>query len=132
MNDSLIIRPSETPLLQSPLGGLNQRVDRRSFIQAMITSAVACLFLPGAMRRWKSLWVPAPVDPGKFAQFLLDELPRYEEMIIRDITPSDGWIGHVIVGQWDPFDGNTHVLDRFRSVQPDMLRFHPVRHKLLT
>lgn len=62
------------------------------------------------------------IQPNQFAQFLLEELPIYEPMIIRDITPTDGWIGHVSVGQWDPFDGTQHVLDRFRDVQPDVTK----------
>lgn len=62
------------------------------------------------------------LNPQEFAQFLLEELPIYEPMIIRDVTPTDGWIGHVNVGQWNPFDGTQHVLDRFRDVQPDVTK----------
>jgi len=62
------------------------------------------------------------LNPQEVAQFLLEELPIYEPMIIRDVTPTDGWIGHVSVGQWDPFDGTQHILDRFRDVQPDVTK----------
>lgn len=62
------------------------------------------------------------INPQEFTQFLLEELPIYEPNIIRDITPTDGWIGHVSVGQWDPFDGTSHILDRFRDVQPNVTK----------
>lgn len=67
------------------------------------------------------------LNPTQFSQFLLEQLPIYEEMIIRDVTPTDGWIGHVSVGQWDPFDGTQHVLDRFKDVQPNVTKkWNPV------
>lgn len=62
------------------------------------------------------------LNPQEFSQFLLEELPIYEPQIIRDITPTDGWIGHVSVGQWDPFDGTSHIQDRFTDVQPDVTK----------
>lgn len=80
-------------------------MNRRSFLQNILKTGVACAFLPGAMSQWKSLWVLSPLGPvnsKEFAQFLSDEI-----------------------------NGTTHVLDRFRGIQSDMARFHPVKHKLL-
>lgn len=62
------------------------------------------------------------VTPQQFAQFLDEQLPVYDSLIIRDIRPTDGFIGHVSVGQWDPFDATQHSRDRFRHVQPDLTK----------
>lgn len=62
------------------------------------------------------------IYPQEFAQFLDEQLPIYDEMILRDVRPTDGWIGHVSVGQWDPFDGTSHTLDRFKAVSPDVTK----------
>ena len=62
------------------------------------------------------------VSPQEFANFLDTQLPVYDELIIRDIRPTDGWIGHFSVGQWDPFSGTSHSRDRFRQVQPDVTK----------
>lgn len=62
------------------------------------------------------------INPQEFAQFLDQQLPIYDSQIIRDIRPTDGWIGHVSVGQWDPFDGVSHTRDRFRQVQPNVTK----------
>lgn len=62
------------------------------------------------------------LNPQQFTNFLLEELPIYEPQIIRDIRPTDGWIGHVSVGQWDAFDGTSHVQDRFRHVSPNVTK----------
>lgn len=64
----------------------------------------------------------ACINPQEFASFLDEQLPIYDSMILRDITPTDGWIGHFNVGQWDPFDGTSHQLDRFRGVEPDVTK----------
>lgn len=62
------------------------------------------------------------LNPQEFSQFLDEQLPIYDSLIIRDITPTDGWIGHVSVGTWNPFDGTSHLRDRFRGVQPDVTK----------
>lgn len=62
------------------------------------------------------------ISPQEFAQLLDEQLPIYDPLIIRDIRPTDGWIGHISVGQWDPFDGTSHTRDRFRQVQPNVTK----------
>ena len=62
------------------------------------------------------------ITPQQFSQFLVTQLPVYDELIIRDVRPEDGWIGHVSVGQWDPFSGVSHTFDRFRNVQPNVAK----------
>lgn len=62
------------------------------------------------------------ISGTEFAQFLVTQLPVYDELIIRDIRPEDGWIGHVETGQWEPFSGNEHTFDRFRQVMPNVTK----------
>lgn len=57
-----------------------------------------------------------------FAEYLVSQTPVYDDLIIRDIRPEDGWIGHVETGQWEPFTNNTHVFDRFRQVMPNVTK----------
>lgn len=59
------------------------------------------------------------VSCDKFTQFLVDQQPRYDKLILQDIRPTDGWIGHVSMGQFPAFDGTEHTLDRFNTVWPD-------------
>lgn len=41
-------------------------------------------------------------------------------MIIRDLHPTDTWIGHVNVGRFKAEDGVEHTFDRFNNVFPDL------------
>lgn len=58
----------------------------------------------------------------QFAEFLVTQTPVFDDLIIRDIRPEDGWIGHVETGQWEPYTNNTHVFDRFRQVMPNVTK----------
>lgn len=60
------------------------------------------------------------ISPQQFATFLDEQLPIYTPLILRDVRPTDGWIGHVSVGQWNPFDGTAQTYDRFKNVQPNV------------
>lgn len=51
-----------------------------------------------------------------FAQFLVDETPRFDEMIMEDIRPTDGWIGHISTGTAPLGTPAEITQDRFRSV----------------
>lgn len=55
-----------------------------------------------------------------FAEYLVDQLPVFDDLIIRDIRPTDGWIGHVSTGAWDAFSSTSHTFDRFRNVMPNV------------
>ena len=66
--------------------------------------------------------MPACVQDRQFTQFLVTQTPVYDELIIRDIRPEDGWIGHIETGQWEPFSNTTHVFDRFRQVMPNVTK----------
>jgi hypothetical protein len=62
------------------------------------------------------------ISPQEFTQFLDTQLPVYDSLIIRDIRPTDGWIGHFNVGVWPAFSATSHTRDRFRQVMPDVTK----------
>jgi len=54
-----------------------------------------------------------------FPQFLVDQTPRFDELILEDIRPVDGWLLNVSTGT-TPMGTPTEVTqDRFRSVFPN-------------
>jgi hypothetical protein len=54
-----------------------------------------------------------------FPQFFVDETPRFDEMIMEDIRPTDGWIGNVATGTTPMGTPVEITQDRFRSVFPN-------------
>lgn len=82
------------------------------------------MFLPGAGRLWGSLgqrWLGRcrvdSLEASEFAKRLIDLLPLYDEVIIREIRPSDGWIGKVDSIEWMP---SFHKPSQFHEVLPDL------------
>jgi hypothetical protein len=61
----------------------------------------------------------ALVCGSAFAQFLVNQEPVYDKLILADIRPTDGWIGNVDVGTFDSNSGTQHTLDRFNAVFPN-------------
>lgn len=59
---------------------------------------------------------------NKFTDFLVHQTPVYDKLILGDIRPSDGWIGHVKTGTFDAYSGTEHTLDRFNNVMPDVTK----------
>jgi len=52
-------------------------------------------------------------------QFLVSETPRFDEEIMRDIRPTDGWLLNVATGTV-PMGTPTEITqDRFRAVYPN-------------
>jgi len=80
----------------------------------------------------------------KFTQFLIDQQPIYDELILSDIRPTDSWVGNVATGVFPAFSGVEHRLDRMRHVFPNTTKqwtavnytnclgtpCDPVRHKI--
>lgn len=60
------------------------------------------------------------VSCKKFTDFLVRRAEHLDADIIRDVTPTDGWIGHVSTGRFAAFDGVTHTFDRLNRVFPDL------------
>lgn len=54
-----------------------------------------------------------------FPQFLVDQTPKFDEMIMEDIRPTDGWIGNVSTGTTPMGTPVEITQDRFRSVWPN-------------
>lgn len=61
----------------------------------------------------------ATISCAQFTQLLVDEQPKYDKRILRDITPMDGWIGHYASGMFPAFSGTSLYQDRFNSVYPN-------------
>lgn len=54
-----------------------------------------------------------------FGQFFVDQTPRFDDLILEDIRPIDGWIGNVSTGT-TPMGTPTEITqDRFKSVWPN-------------
>lgn len=56
----------------------------------------------------------------QFTDFLIRRTEHLDEQIIKDIQPTDGWIGHVSTGLFPTFAGNEHTFDRVNRVFPDL------------
>lgn len=56
----------------------------------------------------------------QFTDYLIRRAEHFDTDIIRDITPTQGWVGHVSTGMFPAGDGNTRQWDKFHRVQPDM------------
>lgn len=54
-----------------------------------------------------------------FPQFLVDQTPRFDEMIMEDIRPTDGWLLNVATGTTPMGTPSEITQDRFRSVWPN-------------
>jgi hypothetical protein len=58
-------------------------------------------------------------DCCNFPQFLVDQQPSYDALIVYDIRPTDSWIGNVATGEFPSGVGVERRLDRFRHVFPN-------------
>lgn len=68
------------------------------------------------------------VSGCQFAQFLVDQQPVYDKLIIEDVRYQDGYIGHCSMGTFPAYAGTQHTRDRFNSVYPDTTQqWNPVQ-----
>lgn len=70
---------------------------------------------------------PCPQSNSKlsgcaYTQFLVDQEPVYDKLILEDIRPEDGWILHVDIGTFEAYSGVQHTLDRFNHVWPNVTK----------
>lgn len=56
----------------------------------------------------------------QFADYLIRRAEHLDNDLIKDVTPTDGWIGHVETGSFAAFDGVSHTFDRINRVYPDL------------
>ena len=61
----------------------------------------------------------ATMSACQFTNFLVQETPVFDEMILEDIRPEDGWMLHVETGTFPPFKSTSMTLDRFNCVWPN-------------
>lgn len=54
-----------------------------------------------------------------FTNFIIDQLPFYEELILSDIRLTDSWVGNYNTGTWPSGTGVEHTIDRMRHVFPN-------------
>lgn len=57
-----------------------------------------------------------------FGQFLVDETPRFDELILEDIRLTDSWMGNVSMGSMPMGTPSEVTQDRFRAVWPNTTR----------
>jgi len=62
----------------------------------------------------------ASISCKKFTDYLIRRAEHFDSDIIRDITPTQGWVGHVSTGMFPAGDGVTRQFDKFHRVQPDL------------
>lgn len=70
------------------------------------------------------------IFPQQFVHLLATQLPVYSPNILRDWRPTDGLLGHIQTGQWNPFNGTTQYKDRFRNVKANVTKkWEAVNHE---
>lgn len=57
-----------------------------------------------------------------FIQALVNEVPRFDELIMQDIRMTDGWVGNVATGTTPMGTPVEITQDRFRGVWPNTTR----------
>lgn len=62
------------------------------------------------------------ISCDKFTQWLVDQQPQYDELILADIRPTDSWVGNVATGTFESRLGVERRLDRFRHVWPNVTK----------
>ena len=56
----------------------------------------------------------------QFANYLSMRAEHLDYDIMRDVTPLEGWVGHVSVGMFPSQDGVEHTFDRINRVYPQL------------
>jgi hypothetical protein len=99
---------------------------RRNFFGNLLKGIGLFTILPPAQtyeRIWKAFH-PVVVPPDEFVQFLVDQVPKFDALIMEDIRPLDGWMGTVETGEFvveeipfQPTPGHPFqvTLDRFKQ-----------------
>lgn len=88
----------------------------RSFVQGFIRAAYLAFGPRCYSYACPSAQIIAACD---FPQFLVDQTPRFDEMIMEDIRPTDGWLYNVATGTTEMGTPIEITQDRFRSVFPN-------------
>lgn len=62
------------------------------------------------------------ISCNTFPQFLVDQQPYFDEMILEDIRPTDGWLGNVSMGTMPTGTPTEVTQDRFKHVYPNVTK----------
>lgn len=62
------------------------------------------------------------ISCSKFPQFLVDQTPHYDELIMEDIRPTDGWLMNVSTGTMPTGTPTEVTQDRFKHVFPNITK----------
>ena len=62
----------------------------------------------------------ASISCKQFSDYLIRRAEHFDSDIVKDITPTQGWVGHVSTGSFPSGDGVTRQFDKFHRVQPDL------------
>ena len=64
--------------------------------------------------------MPQYIPCGKYASYLVDQEPVYDQRIIEDVRPTNAeWLGYYSTSPFVAFDGVEHQFDRVHDVYPD-------------
>lgn len=55
-----------------------------------------------------------------FTDLLIRRTPHYQKELLKDYTPSSGWVGQVPTGDWPAFTGTSRIGHRIRRMFPDL------------
>lgn len=94
-------------------------ISRRQFIQRVvggITALTASFFILPSSLTYQRIWrfvLSRPPDQvvscKAFADFLIQQAPYYDAMIIKDIRPTDSWISQVSTEEWSAIDSRLYI-----------------------
>lgn len=55
-----------------------------------------------------------------FTDLLIRRTPHYDKEVLKDYTPTSGWVGQVPTGEWPAFTGTSRIGHRIRRMFPDL------------
>jgi len=60
------------------------------------------------------------MEAKDFTDILIRRTPHYNKELLRDYTPSSGWVGQVPTGDWPAFTGTSRIGHRIRRMFPNL------------
>jgi hypothetical protein len=55
-----------------------------------------------------------------FTDLLIRRTPHYQKELLKDYTPTSGWVGQVPTGEWPAFTGTSRIGHRIRRMFPNL------------
>lgn len=60
------------------------------------------------------------MEAKDFTDILIRRTPHYQKELLKDYTPSSGWVGQVPTGDWPAFTGTSRIGHRIRRMFPNL------------